>query len=152
MEFISSSKKSRTPSSDFQSNMNKEPTPQPIPQDIPKTNLLTTVELDNPGIGDSTFIYRDNYLRQGLSQFPPSSYELELIVDPNQKIKCCGGYNYRLKIYTHQSEIQQFIKEWYSDQNLDQYRYIPKNPNAEPISTIDPSNFVDLDKLSRELF
>jgi hypothetical protein len=153
MELISSSNKSRIPASNYQSNMNNNPlTNEPILEDNAKPLMTVFQQLDNPGIGDSTYIYRDNYLRQGLSQFPASSYELELIVDPNQKIKCCGGYNYILKIHTHQSEIQQFIEEWHSDKNLDQYRYIPKNPNDEPLSYIDPSNFVDLDKLSRELY
>ncbi|MEX0597136.1 MAG: hypothetical protein WD512_11605 [Candidatus Paceibacterota bacterium] len=150
MELLSPSKKPRIQESNYQSNMNDEAiTNEPILEPIPKDNAkpLMTVELANPGIGDSTYIYRDNYLRHGLSQFPASSYDLELIVDPAHKIKVCGGYDYLLKINTHQSEIQQFITEWHNDKNLDKYRYIPqhKTDKLEYID-IDPSKFVDLDE------
>jgi hypothetical protein len=73
---------------------------------------LETLELSNPGIGDSSFIYRDRSLRHGLKKFPESSYELTL-APSNGEIMCCGGYEYIIKIFAQHEEIKQLIEDWY---------------------------------------
>lgn len=70
----------------------------------------TTRRLSNPGIGDSSFIYRDKNLRAGLSQFKPDSYELKEISPSHVPI--CGGYEYALLIMDQHDSINAFVDQW----------------------------------------
>ena len=77
---------------------------------VPNVKPNVTLRLNNPGIGDSSFIFRDKDLRKGLEQFSKSSYELKEL--PGKASQICGGFEYDLVIMDQHDEIRAFVNEW----------------------------------------
>lgn len=64
-----------------------------------------TLKYCNPGIGDASFIHKDNALKRILATFPKGSNVLT--VEPTGSM--CGGYNYTIVCNSHALEIEKAL-------------------------------------------
>lgn len=106
LEIMADSLKKKTPKEVFTV---FDVSPSTVPN-VPNVKPNVTLRLNNPGIGDSSFIFRDKDLRKGLEQFSKSSYELKEL--PGNASQICGGFEYDLVIMDQHDEIRAFVNEW----------------------------------------